>query len=817
LSAGEDEPGGELGEPPEADALARAVRKSRVAKNLFAVDEPVRIGRYQLLERVGAGGIGVVWGAWDPELERRVAIKLIKPTLAAARERILAEGQALAKLSHPHVVPVFDVGVYEDQVYLVMEWVRGKTLRAWSAEARPVREIVGVYRAAGAGLAAAHAAGLVHRDFKPDNAIVGDDGRVRVLDFGLARGEARDDGEASSGGTRGAGTPRYMAPEQVAGGPLTAAADQYAFCVSLREALEKQGPVPRWLVEILAHGTASDPGERFASFDDLLATLARDPATVWRRRFIAGGVVAFVAVAFVAGGLRSRRVAVTPCEGAAEDIARTWNPAVRARVLAHVRSLGAYGAAEAESIAKSLDDYGARWATTHRDACLAHERREITDVVYDRQLGCMARALVGWRTLAAALEGATDDRLGSITGEVHSLPAVAGCELEAHSSTTIPPDPRIAMQAARVGAEVEQARVLAKTHDPQAEAVTRLALEHATALGYPPLIARAELADGIAHLAAEHYETTLPALDRAALAALDAFDDPTFVEARARAIFVRSMIDQLQPPGDEDVLVRVASRSGEAGAFARTLLYNNLGALAKVRGELPLARSWFDRAIAQPNVRTDSELVGVYGNRALITDDPTERDHYLAEGSEVLTKMLGPLHRQTLDLRIQGAFLIADADRAEPIIRELCDQYRAYHASSAQITITGCTYELGWLAWLRGDASRGAEAFSTLPQQPPLDRLSTAFQTALRGDYVAAARDARQLAQELTPGSARMFGADAYLLAARCELAASRQADAAEDARRALEIIEQFKQRARLGSYQRRLALARSLTAAVSH
>ena len=274
VSADGDGDGSDLGARPEPDPLARAVRRSRVANQLFATDERVQVGRYQLLEVVGSGGIGVVWGAWDPELERRVAIKLIKPTIQAARDRIVLEGQALAKLAHPNVVAVYDVGIFGDQIYLVMEWVRGRNLRAYCTEPRTVRELVEIYRAAGEGLFAAHRAGLIHRDFKPDNAIRGDDERVRVLDFGLARGEvvASDSNDAKA--TRGAGTPRYMAPEQSAGTQLTPATDQYAFCVSLREALvARDGPdtravVPSWINVILAKGTASEPERRYASMGE---------------------------------------------------------------------------------------------------------------------------------------------------------------------------------------------------------------------------------------------------------------------------------------------------------------------------------------------------------------------------------------------------------------------------------------------------------------------------------------------------------------------------------------------------------------------
>jgi eukaryotic-like serine/threonine-protein kinase len=238
------EPGVALGARPAVDPLSLEVMRSRISNALFATDERVRIGRYQLLQRAGAGGMGVVWSAWDPELERRVAIKLMHVKNELARAYMLREGQALAKLSHPNIVPIYDVGTFEDQVYLVMEWIAGVTLRAYCAEPRTTKEIVALYLAAGAGVAAAHRAGIVQRDFKPDNVMIGDDARVRVLDFGLARGDGTADGSI-------AGTPKYMAPEQAAGAAAGPEADQYSFGVSLGESLSARGEVPAWIAAIV--------------------------------------------------------------------------------------------------------------------------------------------------------------------------------------------------------------------------------------------------------------------------------------------------------------------------------------------------------------------------------------------------------------------------------------------------------------------------------------------------------------------------------------------------------------------------------------
>ncbi|HVV88752.1 MAG TPA: serine/threonine-protein kinase, partial [Kofleriaceae bacterium] len=208
---------------PLPDALELAVAEAKAAAALFGETAAVRVGRYRLIERAGAGGMGVVWSAWDPDLNRGVALKLASAGDELARSRARDEGRALARLSHPNVVPIYDVLEAPEGVFLVMELVKGKTLRTIAAEGAPVRELVRAYRQCGDGLAAAHEAGLVHRDFKPDNAILGADGRVRVLDFGLAH-EVKVDDDASPAI---AGTPRYMAPEQRRGEPLTAAVDQY--------------------------------------------------------------------------------------------------------------------------------------------------------------------------------------------------------------------------------------------------------------------------------------------------------------------------------------------------------------------------------------------------------------------------------------------------------------------------------------------------------------------------------------------------------------------------------------------------------------
>ncbi|MEZ4448443.1 MAG: serine/threonine-protein kinase [Nannocystaceae bacterium] len=342
---------------------------------------PSRIGRFVIIGRLGAGGMGVVYAAYDPELDRKVAIKLIGAAGAAgaaeggaaeggaaeggARARrsqalLLREARALAKLSHPNIVALHDVGVHAGQVFVAMEFVAGRTLRRWLAEApRPWPAIVEVFVQAGRGLTAAHEAGLVHRDVKPDNLLVGDDGRVRVADFGVARYRAPDEADGADGASRmlatvagrGArvGTPAYMAPEQHEDEGVGPHSDQFSFCVALYEALHGLRPfvgdtpqalvaairegapsrppgparAPGWLDRAVTRGLAARPADRWPSLSALLTALTRERGL---RRALGGRRALYAALGVLGGvalilGAREvqRRVALERAEEAAVE------------------------------------------------------------------------------------------------------------------------------------------------------------------------------------------------------------------------------------------------------------------------------------------------------------------------------------------------------------------------------------------------------------------------------------------------------------------------------------------------------------------
>ncbi|XXF78243.1 protein kinase [Myxococcaceae bacterium GXIMD 01537] len=320
VASAEPGPGGA---PTQLDTGAPTLPHAGGAPTLRSGDA---LGRYVVRERLGEGGMGVVYAAEDPELGRQVALKLLRrvhPGAAGeeARGRLLREAQAMARLSHPNVLPVFDLGTTADgQVFLALECVRGPTLGGWLREReRPWREVLALFLSAGRGLAAAHRAGLVHRDFKPANVLVDADGRPRVTDFGLARESvvARATEASSEALTSSvAGTPAYMAPEQHAGRDVDARADQFSFCVALYEALHGERPfdedargearwrvraatssreLPRHVREALLRGLSLEPANRFESMDALLESLELTPPRT-RRAWAVGLALGLSAV-----------------------------------------------------------------------------------------------------------------------------------------------------------------------------------------------------------------------------------------------------------------------------------------------------------------------------------------------------------------------------------------------------------------------------------------------------------------------------------------------------------------------------------------
>ena len=725
-------------------------------------DVPLEIGRYRLLQLVGTGGMGMVWGAWDPELERRVALKLVRVTSADARERIQREGQALARLSHPNVVPIYDVGVVGEQVYLVMEWVHGTTLRELG---EPPAAIVEAYRQAGAGLAAAHEAGIIHRDFKPDNAIRGEDGRVRVLDFGLAAPIV------PTGSQRAAGTPRYMAPEQVKAEELTFAVDQYAFGVSLREALGDA--MPSWIAPIVARATAEDPHARFSSMAELLAALAHDPARRRRRAAVGVAILVLAGGAFAIG--KTRSAAVETCVGGTEEIASVWNANTRNAVL------GAAG----DRVVADLDRYAADWAAEHRRTCVAAERKELPPARHEARLACLDRARAQLAAAGDVLATAPRSHLDGALLAARSLPDVRAC---AESDQVMPPSVGAAPLVREAAPRVERALVLAIARRADAIADATAAATTARATGYAPLIARALLAEGRAALVAGRPDAEA-LFAEAMKTALAAFDDVLAVEAYARLVFVRAITQR--PVSDDDAMISIAERLGDRGRFARALLDNNRGVARLVANDHDGARALFERTRAIAGERPELELLASVRNLANLADTP-EAGEQLARF--VLARheaALGADHPETYMARFQVGLMIRESGRARAEIEAACEGLIRWEQRPL---IADCAYEAAWLADQGGDEARAARWMERVQDGDRLRaRVAAAYLDPRRRAALEALPD--QIASwELVEAS------DALVLAAR---ATSDRARRHVLLVRAAELLERLD----LMGYRRRLAV----------
>jgi len=536
-----------------------------------------QIGRYVVIDVLGAGGMGVVYSAFDPELDRKVAIKLLQARAGGSESGgqtwLLREAQAMARLAHPNVVAVHDVGaISNDRVFVAMELVEGMTLRAWLKGKHGWRAVLHVMRAAGAGLAAAHAAGLVHRDFKPDNVLVGNDGRARVMDFGLARlrvddglARRRPDVESKSPLSErltvtGAvlGTPAYMAPEIYRGHAADARGDQFAFGVALYEALYRKRPfarqdlvdghavvprppadakVPAWVERIVLRAIALDPDGRFGSIDELLAKLADDP-TARRRRIVLGAGIALACGGAIAGAfaLRGTESASVPCTDAASRLAGAWDAGTRSALeAAFHKGHKAYADDALRGTETALDTYAAGWVDMHTETCRATRVHGYqSEEVLTLRMECLDDRLVELRTLVH-LFGEADDTLvlGAVTA-AHKLGSLADCaDIPALLvPDRLPTDPVARLQVKAQQAKLAEARTLYHAGRPaDTLALTTAIAPEVTRLGHLPTEAVLHLLSGQTRWVLEGADKGEPELMKAAFAAEAGKADETKVEA----------------------------------------------------------------------------------------------------------------------------------------------------------------------------------------------------------------------------------------------------------------------------------------------
>ncbi len=424
--------------------------RARIRAGLFGgTAEPTKVGRFIIQDRLGAGGMGVVYLADDPQLERRIALKVVRRDAqleAESSARLVAEARAMARLSHPNVITVYEAGTFDGQVFIAMELVEGFTLRTWlEAEPRAPANVVDVLLRAGRGLAAAHQAGLVHRDFKPENVLVSDDGQVYVTDFGLARTfDAAEESGArvrATGGTattRFAGTPAYMAPEQLRQQTVDARCDQFSWAVTAFEALTGRRPfdeamlqritgepdfvpdapalpsslpLPRRVIAAIERGLAFDADARWESLSSLLARL--EP----RRRpwipLVIGTSVAATGVAYAAMPTED------PCPLEPAAIEDAWGPEVRERGrVAFETTQMPYAQTAWSSVEGAADSYAQRWVELRQQACKTDS---------PAMQACLERRRQQLRATTELFESADSSVVERSVSMIVSVPPAADC------------------------------------------------------------------------------------------------------------------------------------------------------------------------------------------------------------------------------------------------------------------------------------------------------------------------------------------------------------------------------------------------------
>ncbi len=615
------------------------------AEHSSAFERGDALDHFIVVDQLGAGGMGLVLSAYDPDLHRKVAIKVLATELAddSASTRLLREARAMAKLSHPNVATVYEVGIVDDHVYIAMELLDGGTLGEWiESEERATSELLAAFAGAGQGLAAAHAAGLIHRDFKPNNVMVGADGRVRVLDFGLARPvpeqtDARVDIDETAEPTphdetltrRGAivGTPAYMSPEQCRGQAVDERSDQFSFCVALYEAFYGSRPfdrkalldldeaavtaalkrsatreLPGHVRAVLARGLGPLRRDRFAHMEQLLTALR--PPSRSRVRYLGLASVAVIVGLVGLAAWAQRSASRDECPLATARLARVWDQPRQTAMAAGFRATNRPYADETFSEVKvSLDRYTSRWLAARRDACAAtYLRKEQSPRLLDLRVQCLDRRLAVVSSLTALF---ADEPTGAIVDRareaVARLPPLDYCSDASALTAIVPPpaDPAVRAEVVAVRAVIDNVR--AAEHAGayrRGLALLQPMIARAAATRYDPVVAEVTYLRGILLAEAGDVAAAEPVLRRAGLVGARAKLDITAVNAWLRVVGILSESGKFSEAFALVPLLRALLERGHTSTIVRARYWDLVGLVHSRNGDYKTARTYHQRALA---------------------------------------------------------------------------------------------------------------------------------------------------------------------------------------------------------------------------
>lgn len=676
--------------------------------------------------------MGVVHAAYDDTLDRKVALKFISHASARsaeARARLLREAQAMARVVHPNVVTVHDVGTMGDAVFVAREFIEGHSLRAYldGEGDDPVtwRRSLQILIEAGRGLAAAHDSGLIHRDFKPDNVMIERGGRVVVMDFGLARGasgkdldprssiEARldeirlDDTVTRAGAIMG--TPAYMPPEQCLGVSADARSDQFSYCITVFEALygerpfqgatlaemmiaitngemrePKVGDVPRYLRRVIARGLATEAEQRWPSMHALLEALGRDPAARRRPWILAGGALVVgggVATSFVAQSQLEREQKLEACRTHAAEIEGVWSEPARAALSkALVLPDGGHDEASTSRVLAAVVAFRERWTEGREVVCIEHTVDEtIDEAAHARAVACFDAQL---DRLSALLEVYADEpgqRGSTAVRAAMALPLLDDCA-DAATLAQRPPapdDPSTRKTIADARRTLARAAAQAGAGEfKRADELATGVLEQAKALGWAPLEAEARLVAATIEDELGRYDESVAELHEAFALAAEASDD--VLAAQAAVHLLRVLGYHLVRGGEALTWARVAdallTRLERDDGPDAAQLANDRGLTLQALGDLEGAETSHREALALRRALYGEEhpdlghSYGNLGNVALRQGNNAEAQRWHELALAVRTRALGPDHPDTARSHLNLArvwLAVGDLERAE--------------------------------------------------------------------------------------------------------------------------------------------------------
>ena len=700
-----------LVDPSEAAAPDRQEAGANVEDTLAADDLPTpggdrgsgepakHYGRYVVLERIGSGGMGEVFAAWDPDLDRRVALKRLRfrslrPTHKA---RLLREAQAMARLRHPNVIAVHDVGRLDDEMFIAMEFVDGKTLRKWAESKPSVAEVIAVYVQAARGLGAAHREGMVHRDFKPDNAMLDADGRVQVLDFGLvaASGDAESNPEigtdldAAAGSPRSIesdsrkasltstgsvlGTPAYMAPEQYGGAATDARTDQFSLCVALYEALHGHRPyqgstvaelaahvlggemvapsnrsLPRWLSHAVERGLKTNPDERFASMEALIEALSYDPSRA--RRLAWMGVAGIVAVGGVVAMQWMERVPETErCLQAARPVDEVWNEARQARLQQAFEPT--YAARSWSAAQTVIEARVAAVSAAYVNACRAtHVEQTHSFETLDRRRLCLDEQVARIGAMLQVVQERPEQVAEHVLAIADELPDGSQCTAERAVRGSDVVDAGDKHAVAEVRAQIRQSTALRAAGLPrEALPVAEQAVERARALGVRLALTHALTAQAHAAIEVGPVASAGATLDEAYRLARELDSDSALFDALTVRIDLATVADQHDEA--ERLLQLLQAEARRAGRGDLTgYVHARLGQAEAGRGHYEEAVTHYRAAleIYEDEGRADStaalNVLGNLGSALLWLGTLDEAEAVLEQTRGLVVERFGDRH-----------------------------------------------------------------------------------------------------------------------------------------------------------------------------